>query len=113
MFTAKLLGRIEFSSFTEMPETPTTPERSILEFIVHAKSQSRAIPQDSWVTCRMEGAHTINLLDQLYMGIDVFVEGSLEVVPFIETQTGTARAHTILHVQRVGISKAQICGENN
>ena len=114
MITAKLLGRIEFSSLTEIPETPTTPETSILEFIVHAKSQSHAIPKskDSWVTCRVEGAHSIGILDRLSIGVDVFVEGELEVVPFIDTQTGKARAHTILHVQRAAVIRAQNSGNN-
>ncbi|MEI6715884.1 MAG: hypothetical protein WCO60_19205 [Verrucomicrobiota bacterium] len=46
------------------------------------------------------------------MGVDVFMEGFLEVVPFIDTETGGARAHTILHVQRGGVAIAPISGNN-
>lgn len=112
MITAQILGRIEFSSFTEIPQTDTTPQTSFLEVIVHAKSQFRSIPNDTWVTCRLEGSHTINLLDQFSMGVDVFMEGFLEVVPFIDTKTGEARAHTILLVQRGGVARAPISSNN-
>jgi hypothetical protein len=113
MFTAQLLGRIEFSSLTEIPETATTPETSILEFVVHAKGQPRLSTPDSWVTCRITGPRALALMDHLIMGVGVFVDGPLEVVPFLDTQTGVARAHSILHVERLFRTSAPNCGQND
>jgi hypothetical protein len=113
MLTAQLLGRIQFSSFTEVPKTPTTPETSLLEFVVHCKGQPRLSTPDSWVTCRITGSRTIGLLDHLFMGVGVFVDGSLEVVPFIDEQTGEAQARTILNVERLFITGVPGRSEND
>jgi hypothetical protein len=113
MFTAQLIGRIEFSSFTEMPQTPTTPETSLLEFVVHCKGQPRLSTPDSWVTCRITGPRTVGLLDHLFMGVGVFVDGSLEVVPFIDEQTGVAQARTILNVERLFITAVPSRSQND
>ena len=104
MLTANLLGIIEFSSFTDFPETPTSPANAILEFVVRSRRQPRLFPNDSLVTCKVEGQQAIALLDHLYMGVGVFVDGCLDVTASIDSQTGNAKAHTVLQVGRLFIT---------